>query len=54
MSRRSYYPVPVIDSIWPAALPRYGSYPAWVILQDGLSAVLNTTVSGQSAFACWQ
>ena len=39
-----YYPAPVIESIWPATLPRYGSYSAWVTLQDGLSAVLNSTV----------
>jgi len=45
LRRCRYYPAPVIESIWPATLPRYGSYPAWIILQDGLSAVLNTAVS---------
>ena len=50
LCRCGYYPAPVIECIWPATLPRYGSYPAWIILQDGLSAVLNTTVRSQDAF----
>ena len=48
-----YYPAPVIDSVWPTALSRYGSFPAWIILQDGLSAILNSTVSARAhAWLC--
>ncbi len=52
LCERRYYPAPVIESIWPATLPRYGSYPAWIILQDGLAAVLNTTVRPPDELAC--
>ena len=49
-----YYPPPVIDTIYPATLPRYGSFPAWVQLQSGLSAILNTTVRRREDALVWR